>query len=859
MKKFTILFALLVLVLNIISAKDVDINTAQLVAKNYFTHEAFKQASNLKEINLSLVYTENTVKGSPVYYVFNNSQQKGFIIIAGDDAALPILGYCTKGQYDKNKLNPTFLKWMEGYKKQIAYIRDHNIAASETVLYQWKSIKTNNFSKTEGVTSVDPLVTVIWGQDPFVNDKCPYDVKEAKNCVTGCPATAMAQIMKYSNHPVQGTGFHSYQHPDYGTLSVNYGNTTYDWANMPNDVTTANDAVATLMSHCGIACNMQYSPNSSGAFILEDSPTPEANSQYAYKTYFGYDPSIQGKYRSDYSDQDWINLLKVELDAKRPMQYAGFGGGGHTFVCDGYDDNDMFHMNWGWNGVLNGFYALNALNPGSGGTGSGEGTYNADQQAIIGIKPKAGTLASAPIFGLKLNSSIAVLPTSIPNGGPFSVQVDLGYLGAADLTTDIAALVFTNDGVFVDYVEYLPGKTFTSGSNTSLTFNSAGFSSIIGKHQIGIYSSVAGDSTWHLIKQATFINPVTVNVTGPPNDIKLNSTISASKNPIIVGASFYVGASIINKGTTAFNGNLTADVFDSEGKYVQTIEELTGISIPAGGVLNSLVFTSPGLNLDPGSYYIAIFSAADLINYTILSNDLFDNPILIDFVDPPLVADIYESNNNKSNAYNLPVNFIGNMAVVNTTGSNIHVGEDIDHYKVVLAPGFKYDITARVNDQYNSGNGNIYSCDVYFTYDAGSGESDQYDDILPGSIVLNDGGTIDFKVSPFYVGFTGTYELDMTIDRSFKTSTNEILENSIKIYPTPASNTVNVELKDHNLKIEAINIQNNLGQTIRGISNLNDTTEKLQFDVSDLSNGIYFLQVQYDNHKTINKKIVIAH
>jgi len=282
-------------------ANPIDKETALKVATNYLK-------TQLKSSNyLTLVYECVSQKHSTsankqtekriYYYVFNSDN--GFIIISGDDAVYPILGYSTEGKFDANNQPSNVKKWLENYKKQINYVITNKIKATNEITLEWQNI-INNKNITKNTSSVNPLVTVTWGQSPYVNDLCPYDINAGAgngyHAVTGCPATAMAQIMKYWNYPTTGTGFHSYNHDTYGNLSANFGSTTYDWASMPNSVNSANNAVATLMYHCGVAVEMNYGPTSSGSYvIIAASPTPEQASEYAYKTYFGYDAStIQG-------------------------------------------------------------------------------------------------------------------------------------------------------------------------------------------------------------------------------------------------------------------------------------------------------------------------------------------------------------------------------------------------------------------------------------------------------------------------------------------------------------------------------------------------------------------------------------
>ncbi|NQU04580.1 MAG: C10 family peptidase, partial [Calditrichaeota bacterium] len=429
--KHLILFSLFIFgIVCITTAKEVKPETAKLAA-----HNLFQQVNKVKSsINFELVYTSksnlisNLNKSDsndiPLFYVFNADNNNGFVIVAGDDNAMPILGYSTNGSFDNSNLPSNFKKWIEGYKNQLRYIITNNVQATDEIKNKWDRLNSGQSltGNKKSTSAVNPLVTTTWGQSPYVNDLCPYDIEAGEangyHCVSGCPATTMAQIMKYWNYPANGTGFHSYNHTNYGTLSANFASTTYDWGAMPNNVSSTNNAVATLMSHCGVAVEMQYGPTSSGSYVIIDGYPMEQTSEYAYKTYFGYDPStLQGLRRENYSDIDWKQLLKNDLDLGRPIQYAGFGAGGHTFVCDGYDDNDYFHMNWGWGGYADGYFLIDALNPGSGGTGSGAGTYNNGQQAVLGIQPPNG--GGSATFDISLYDNVVATPNPLFYGQEF--------------------------------------------------------------------------------------------------------------------------------------------------------------------------------------------------------------------------------------------------------------------------------------------------------------------------------------------------------------------------------------------------------------------------------------------------------
>lgn len=857
MKKFTILFTMMVYFAFAAYGKPVNVNTAKTVAKNYFNHQLIKKGDHaLTDNNYELVFTQNTVKGIPVYYVFNAMPNAGFIMVAADDASLPVLGYSFHNLYQGENSNHSFAKWVDSYKSAIIFIMDNDIQATKTITNTWNNFIKNRFENTENVTSVDPLCMAMYNQSPYFNDACPFDKEADKNCVTGCPATAMAIIMKYWKHPIQGAGSKSYDAAKYGTLTVNPGNTFFNWDNMPDVVDEANADIAQLLYQCGVTVEMQYTAESSGSYVTEYDGE-KASCEYAFKNFFGYAKSLKGVERGDYSDPEWLDLMKSELDSSRPMQYAGFGGGGHTFVCDGYDDNDMFHMNWGWGGEENGFFLLNSLNPGAGGIGSGEGTYNMGQQALVGVKPAITFGSSAPKFGVVLGSDIDVSQQPIQESTPFDVTVDLTYTGSADYTTDLAALVFNDKGVLYDYVDFVEGKTLTNGSTTNFTFSSSGLSAIPGKYTIGIYGSEPNDSIWHLIKQGSFTNPVNVIISGEPNDIKLTSSMKLSKTDVQPNQAFTLTTSLLNLSATDFNGNVVADLFDAQGNSIMTLEEKTGIVIPSGDSISNITFNVPGLDLAPGTYLIALFSSTDMIDYPIIGNDFFDNPVDFDMVEVPLGPDAYEQNNTAASAFNILLTWANDAASWKSVGSNIHIGDDVDHYLLSLAKGYTYEISARVQDDKKSNDGMKYTTDVYFNYDYGSGPSENIDNVLLNNIKLTNGADVNFKVSPTFVGLTGTYLLDLGITRKVIVSTNNVdIDNAFSIYPVPANNYINLDVENPTLQIKNVTISNALGARLKTIQSDQLNLNHNQIEISTLPSGMYTMLIQLDNHQVVKKFVV---
>ena len=239
--------------------------------------------------------------------------------------------------------------------------------------------------------------------------------------MTGCVATAMAMILKYHEYPVKGKGTHSYRAPNGIECSFDYGNTTFDWNNMLPQYSgtyTAEqaDAVAQLMLACGVAVDMQYSPYSSGAYSYQVGQ--------ALIDYFEYDGNLGLVYRQYFTSAEWMNLIKSEINEKRPIYYFGSSDdGGHAFVFDGYDTQDMVHVNWGWSGMNNGYFEVASLNPDSPGIGGGSnlgGGFTRGQGMYLGIQPPTSSSNLTSHFYM---TELEVNKTEVVKGEAFKLEI----------------------------------------------------------------------------------------------------------------------------------------------------------------------------------------------------------------------------------------------------------------------------------------------------------------------------------------------------------------------------------------------------------------------------------------------------
>lgn len=330
--------------------------------------------------------TATTASRSDAYYVFNNDAG-GFVIIAGDDAVTPVLGYTSTGSFDAENLPDGLKDLLKSYERQIAALGDNYVA--------------NRTATRAGFTGENLLNTAKWNQGN------PFNKYTPNNYVTGCVATAGAIVMKHHGYPAKGTGSHSYTWNG-KTLTANFEH-DYDWASMPAKYDGTNDAafdgVARLMADLGVAVEMQYAKNGSGAYI--------GDMISALQKYFGYSKLTYLASIDDMEAEAWNAKLRGEIDANRPILYSASdaSAGGHSFIIDGYKD-ESFSVNWGWGGYCNGFYQIGALNPESAGKPTGD-KYNIGQTAVIGLQPSDGKEKVSSLGFLKYDGLMQVLNMNV--------------------------------------------------------------------------------------------------------------------------------------------------------------------------------------------------------------------------------------------------------------------------------------------------------------------------------------------------------------------------------------------------------------------------------------------------------------
>jgi hypothetical protein len=365
-----------------LQAAEVPMQEAKQVGINFLSEriQLFSvDRQNSLEVNEVIVYEH---EGLPVFYVFN-FVGGGFIIVSADDILEPIIGYSYDGLYATELQSCCYKSFILELAEEASSAIVQNLSATPDVASKWQSLRLpdREIASPENRSEVEPLLTSVWNQDYPYNALCPVDPQGPGGHVyAGCVATAMSIVMHYYRYPIHGTGEKTH-YSSYGPLYVNFGETYYDWDAMLDVVNTQSGssirAVAELQYHCGVAVNMQYSPNGSGAY---SQTVPGALIQY-----FGF-TGVSFVQRQHYSYANWKALLVAQLDNSHPMYYSGSGsGGGHAWNVDGYQveaDDIYFHMNFGWGGSANGYYSVSAIN-------TNNGSFNNTQGAVINFFPPA--------------------------------------------------------------------------------------------------------------------------------------------------------------------------------------------------------------------------------------------------------------------------------------------------------------------------------------------------------------------------------------------------------------------------------------------------------------------------------------
>lgn len=449
--------ALMILFIMPCVAEQVQPERARSVARTFLNSNR-AETNNLVDVSAEAGFSN--------LYIFTTAHS--FVVMSADDCVQPVLGYSLTGSFDVENMPLNMRDWLQGYSDEIQYAVENNIRCTDEISHLWESLAEGNLDVARATSVVDPLIQTKWNQSQYYNSLCPLASEGPDGHVyAGCTATSMAQIMKYYNYPSRGIGSHSYLWNNQ-TLSADFGATTYDWNNMdlyynyyydndgtlhwlptPSSVTVT--AVATLMYHCGVSVNMNYSGSGSGANLV--------NAAAAWKNYFNYSLDINFQLKSDYSDAVWKTMVKNELNAGRPLQYDGRNsdGSGHAFVCDGYNNADYFHFNWGWSGNYDGYFSIGNLNPGN-------DNYSNQQGAVFGIRPSNNNAAPSNLTYTQNGRNVTLHWSTASGAASYNIYRDMNLVGNATSNSYTEAAPYGNSVYYV--------RSVNSAGELSLSTNS---------------------------------------------------------------------------------------------------------------------------------------------------------------------------------------------------------------------------------------------------------------------------------------------------------------------------------------------------------------------------------------------------
>ncbi len=592
------------------------------------TPAALKSKINSKQAP-RLVYTATASNGVQTAYVFDTAD--GFALLAADDAAQAVLGYGATPVPEGVTLPDNIRWWLDEYGRQIEYATVNPLSANAYVDPQLKAPASRN--------PIAPMVATRWNQDQPFNNDCP--TVNGSKAVTGCVATAMAQVMKYHNWPAAGTGSVSYTDSHNNTYSMNFG--TFDWDNMIDSyeyqgstamfTTTQGNAVAFLMKSCGYSVNMSYSSTESSAQSINVVP--------ALRNYFNYDKGVWSADRNYYGYNDWEQMIYNNLATVGPVLYSGSdysGQSGHAFVCDGYSTDGYFHINWGWGGMFDGYFKLTALEPEGLGIGGGAGGgFNFNQDAILGIQPpKSGT--TAPVANMSQEGNL----TAEADGTILYLSVqETQNAGFFNLTPES---ISASLGVMAEQADGTKRYLFSNQYNTINRYG--GFS------RYGLYLTNLPDGTYKvypackiegeangqvMLQQISTVNYVNVTKSG----YSLSVSVPSLPNPTVVSVTdrsgFYIGhkfnvdVTISNPNANDFYGPIALGFVNPSNpsaliarSQVQNVDLLPNESTDLNYFSN--FYTASGTTLSAGTYNMLVYNAQTGRVYKSLQITLNANP-----------------------------------------------------------------------------------------------------------------------------------------------------------------------------------------------------------------------------------------
>jgi hypothetical protein len=833
MKKNLLILILCTLSIYIYANKRTEKEASQLASQFLSSASgSLQKAPASSNSKMQLAYSsKKTNDSNALYYIYNKGNKNGYVIISGDDRAKTVLGYADDGDFDFSILPESAKEWLKFYESEITSLPEVEYPTTKVVR---STVATKN---NEYPTFISPLLgNIKWSQTAPYNNLCPI-IDSTKNvrAMTGCVATAMAQVMRYYKWPVKGTGSHSYKTSSYNLpLSLDFYNTTFDWNNISETYdsnSTQNNAVATLMYNCGVAINTDYAQSSSASSI---------DVAIALSTYFGYDKNIQIYSRDYCSRTKWVEMLKTELSAARPILYGGVNSSsvGHMFVCDGYDENGLFHFNWGWGGYANGYFEISALDPANLKTSSNTGGFNNTQTIITGIqKPNS---FSVPTYMILMPHKLTTANDSISRTDNFSiVSQGIGNYGANKFTGKVGVALYNSNG-FIDVLK-------CESQNDLIPWSGWGRLPFLvkipdklsnGNYQIYAVYKSSTDSSWQKIK-AKIGTPEYLNIFVSSSNILIKTPQNASPalnlDSLITIGNLYqnktarFNVNITNYGTE-YNSLLKVYLQSKANNKISQIISVETINITSNETRN-LIF-SANIKVDPGQYKLCILydstNNESTVQYATLGSELMVN-VLAETNDSAKL--VLNSKISFPNSSSVDKNNVTLTAQIKNTGgafNNVLVANIfpltsenslsvIGYQSIVLDSNEEKTVTFKAPVDLAPGN---YRIAVY-CFNASKG----WTKIVPDEL-----STIPFTL----------------VDKA--TEVNNTNTIGLEVFPNPASDILKLK---SDLFIKQITISDLQGKQLKSL--LTNHNNEIAIPIEDLKSGIYLIKVQTDNATKIVK------
>ena len=800
--------------------------------------EALSRINNLKGDEIHTRSMENVVpllKFSPVedngfvsIYVFDI--EDGFMIVSADDCAIPLLGY-GPGRLDRVEMVPGLRYWLESYAEEI---------------YSAAGLGNNVTYYTEsGATSseiIAPLVSAKWNQGNPYNLLTPEF--NGKRSMAGCVAVAMAQVMYSHQWPDRCEGGNleytsSYNENFVKDLSLDFNNVSFDWNILLDsyggkDVTEeSKEEVAKLMMACGYAVKTNYSPAESTAY--------SSNELIALYNYFNYSPSVQSLYREYYTNSEWENIIYNQLIQGLPVLYGGFSisGGGHRFVCDGYDGNGFFHINWGWGGMSDGYFRLSALDPAFQGIGGSVSGYNYGQDAIINIAKPDKEIKDVSSYMLYCTGDF--LTSKIASDFSYDASEVVALGENVEFIRGSGTYIWNTscrpvDGAFGICLKSENGENVYLFSENEVTLN---VNKTIRKQTVRIPESLTEGhysvSPVFKVEETDDIIPLRCPLTAistmnlqVENGIatftvgdyaRLEAISAVFKTKVREDSYFSLDVDLENLGNIPFYGTVGAKLL-KDGKIIAKTNETMIVELSSGErkTFNLIgKFSSDSGNLEPGSYELGLYDG-----------DNNDIPIEV-----PVIVDVTNNNNDPTKVIATAFSYNADSAdlgVITFTGTIECLEGDFGGQATIWI--FSYDDVNR-----------YYSAATSFLF-INQGESADF------SATANISQPGDYYAY-IYINGSYIYKPYVTFNVPDAAGVNEVTTHSdMIVYPIPTNDILYVESE---VMLEYVSIYNMAGKEV--ISS-KQSGRKIEMNVGNLSSGIYLVQAHTSSGRTIIKKIL---